>query len=164
MRLSILVLFSVAVLLLTSCGSGDGSHRLSEAAFRSRANHICSELTRQEKPDLGSTSKVAVDRNLGRIDSALSQLEGLRPPAHDEQRYRAMLTSFKRSVAFVKANEPRLIQMARDLRSHPSDRGGFMRYARLFRPFLQEVAIAGNDAKALGLGACATGLSGASSG
>jgi hypothetical protein len=159
----LVLLCSGAVLLASGCGgSGGGGHRLSEAAFRVRANHICTGLTRQEKPDLSSSSKASVDRNLGRIDDALGQLEGLRPPAGDEARYHALLTRFKRSVAFVKAKEPLLIELTHQLRSHSSDSRTMARYQRIVRPFLRDVARAGADARALGLGACANGLSGSS--
>jgi hypothetical protein len=163
MSRSVLVLFCCAAVLFTA-GCGGGTHRLSEAAFRTRANHICTDLSRKESPDLASTSKAGIDRNLARIDSALSQLERLHPPASDEQRYGDLLTRFKRSVTFVKANEERLIEIARKLRADPSDRQTFAQYQRLAGPFIRDVRTAGTDAKALGLPACASGLSGGSSG
>jgi hypothetical protein len=162
---SLLVLScAAAVLLAAGCGGGGGGRqRLSEADFRTRANHVCDELNRQEKSDLGSTSKASVDRDLSRIDSAVSQLEALRLPARDATRYRALLKHFKRSVALVRAKEPLLIQLARDLRLHPSDARTMARYERIFRPFLQNLARAGADARALGLTTCANGLGGGSS-
>src|SRR5947209_1838987 len=102
---------SGAVLLATGCGSS--SHQLSKGEFQGRANHICSDLIHREKPDVNSTSKAALDRNLGRLDSALSDLDGLHPPASDEGRYRALLTNFRKGVAFFKANESILILLTR---------------------------------------------------
>jgi len=165
MSRSILVLFSLgAVLVFAGCGGGSGDNRLSETAFRSSANQICTGLTRQEKHDLATTDKASLDRNLGRIDSALSKLKGLRPPAKDEARFRALLARFKRSVAFVRAKEPLLIQLTHQLRAHPSDARTMARYQGIVRPFLQDVAQAGVDARTLGLPACASGLSGGSGG
>ena len=164
MSRSILILTCLgAVLLAAGCG-GSSSHGLSEAAFRSQANHICSDLTRREKPDLASTAKASVDRNLDRIDSAVSKLEALDPPTRDETRYQALLTSFKRSVAFVRANERRLITMTQRLRANPSDSRTTAQYQHLVRPFVQDVQRAGTDANALGLTTCANGLSGGSGG
>src|SRR5207342_1941607 len=92
---------------------GGSSSRLSQARFEAKANHICSELNRQEQPDLSANEKDAIDRNLGRIDSALGQLRGLRPPADEETRYQELLKSFERTTAFVKANESQLIELTR---------------------------------------------------
>jgi hypothetical protein len=149
-----------AVLALAGCGGG--GHKLSDTAFRTRANHICSELSREEKPDLASTSKAGIDRNLRRIDSALSELQDLHPPADDEQHYGDLLRNFNRVDAFVKANEVRLIRMEQHLRVHPSDSAALARYERLVRPYVRNLELAAADATALRLRACAKGLSGGS--
>ncbi|HZC75126.1 MAG TPA: hypothetical protein VE220_04050 [Gaiellaceae bacterium] len=148
-----------AVLLSTGCGGG-GGQRLSETAFRSRANHICRELNRKEQPDLATNSTTAVDRNLGRINSALSQLKGLHPPTRDESRYRNLLTSFQRSADFVKAHEATLVKLTDQMRSHPSDSHLTAQYRTLVGPFVQEIRAAATDANALGLSACAKGFTG----
>jgi hypothetical protein len=103
------------------------------------------------------------DRNLGRIDSSLGQLRGLRPPADEETRYQELLKSFERTTAFVKANESQLIELTRKLRASASDPQDSARYGRLVRPYVQQLRIAGTDATALGLSACANGLTGGSS-
>jgi hypothetical protein len=162
MRLLILALFCAAVVLLAAACGGSSS-RLSQARFQAKANHICSELNRQEQPDLSSNEKDAIDRNLGRIDSALGQLRGLRPPADEETRYQELLKSFERTTAFVKANESQLIELTRKLRASASDPQDSARYGRLVRPYVQQLRIAGADATALGLSACANGLTGGSS-
>ena len=160
---SILILSCLAaVLLAAGCGSGGGSDTLSKAEFQRRANQICRQLTRQEQPDASSTSKAGLDRNLHRIDSALSQLEDLDPPATDAQRYRSMLASFKRSDAFVKENELRLIQLAHQLQLHPSDVHTRAQYEQLVRPFVENVRVAAAAAKQLGLEDCVTGFTGGS--
>ena len=149
-----------AVLLSTACGGGGGGQPLSETTFRSRANNICKDLTRQQQPDLTTNSKAAIDRNLGRIDSALSQLKRLHPPARDESRYRHLLTSFQRSVDFVRSHEATLIRLTDQMRAHPSDSHLTAQYRTLVRPFVLEIRLASTDAKALGLSACAKGFTG----
>jgi len=151
-----------AVLLAAGCGSGGGSHTLSKAAFQSRANQICRQLTRQEQPDVSSTSKASLDRNLGRIDAALGRLEALDPPASDAQRYQTLLASFRRSDAFVKENELRVIQLAHQLQSDPSDTSARARYEQLVLPFVENIRVAASAAKDLGLGDCVTGFTGGS--
>jgi hypothetical protein len=54
-----------AALLAAGCG---GSKQLSQAEFQAKANHICSDLSRREKPDVHSTSRAALDRNISRLD------------------------------------------------------------------------------------------------
>jgi len=164
MRRSILFLSCAgAVLLAAGCGGGGvGGKRLSRTEFRSQANHICSDLNRKEQPDLGSTSKAGIDRNLDRLDSALSDLDRLNPPAADEARFRAFLRDFKRSVAFFKAKENLLILLTRQLQAHPSDSHTTARYEALVRPFVQDIRAAAESATALGLTACANGLTGGS--
>src|SRR4029077_2282450 len=66
-----------AALLAAGCGS---SKQLCKGEFQAKANHICSDLRRREKPDVSSTSRAALDRNISRLDSALSDLNGLHPP------------------------------------------------------------------------------------
>lgn len=151
-----------AALLVAGCGSS--SHQLSKAEFQARANHICSDLIHREKPDVNSTSKAALDRNLGRLNSALSDLNGLHPPAGDAGRYRALLQNFGRAVAFFKANESILILLTRALQKHPSDTATTARYDQLVRPFVHDIQAASSKATALGLTACASGFSGGSGG
>jgi gas vesicle protein len=162
MRLPILALFCSAVALLAA-GCGGSSNRLSHAQFQAKANHICSQLNKQEQADLSSNTKGAVDRNLTRINSAIGQLKGLRPPADNEARYQELLKSFEQTTAFVRANESQLIELTRKLRASAQDSQDFARYRRLVRPYLQQLRIAGADATALGLTACAKGLTGSSS-
>jgi hypothetical protein len=160
---SILILSCLAAVLLSAgCGSGGGSDTLSKAEFQRRANQICRQLTRQEQPDASSASKAGLDRNLRRIDSALSRLEDLDPPAADEQRYRTLLASFRRSEAFVKENELRVIQLAHQLQLHPNDVNTRARYEQLVRPFVENVRVAATAAKQLGLEDCVTGFTGGS--
>ena len=162
-RWILLLICSGAVLLSTGCGGGEGGgDRLSRPEFRSRANHICTDLNRREQPDLGSTSKAAIGRNLGRLDSALSDLARLHPPAAAESRYRAFLRDFRHSVAFFREKEPLLILLTRQMRAHPSDSRTTTRYQALVRPFVQDIRAAADNATALGLTACANGLTGGS--
>jgi hypothetical protein len=161
-RLILLLICSGAVLLSTGCGGGGRGDRLSKGEFQSRANHICTELNRKEQPDLGATTKVGIDRNLARLDSAVSDLAGLNPPAADESRYRNFVRNFKRSVAFFREKEPLLILLTRQMRAHPSDSRTTARYQTLVRPFVQEIRVAAENATALGLTACASGLTGSS--
>jgi hypothetical protein len=152
-----------AVLLATGCGGGSGDGgRLSRTEFQSRANHICTDLNRKEQPDLGATTKAGIDRNLARLDSAVSDLARLNPPAADEAHYRAFVRSFKRSVAFFREKEPLLILLTRQMRAHPSDSRTTARYETLVRPFVQEIRVAAENATALGLDKCASGLTGGS--
>jgi hypothetical protein len=150
-------------LIAAGCG-GSSSQQLSKAEFQARANHTCSDLIRSEKPDVNSTSRAALDRNLARLDSALSDLNGLHPPASDAGRYRALLQNFGKAVAFFKANESILILLTRQQQEHPNDAATSARYAQLVRPFVDDIRAASAAATALGLTACASGFSGGSGG
>jgi hypothetical protein len=163
-RLILLLICSGAVLLSTGCGgagSSDGD-RLSRAEFLTRANQICTDLNRKEQPDLGSTSKAGIDRNLDRLDSALSDLEDVNPPAADEAHYRAFLRNFKQSVAFFREKEQLLILLTRQMQAHPTDSRTSARYQTLVRPFVDDIRAAAKNATAVGLDACANGLTGGS--
>jgi hypothetical protein len=161
MRATLIISCCGTALLLAGCGSGSGStQQLSPTAFRTQANQICRDLRTSEKPDLGSTTKAAVDRNLTRIDDALTKLDALNPPASDKQQYRDLLTRFRRSVAFVRANEAHLIQLTHQLQKNPSDTNVAAQYQRLVSHFAGDVRTAGADAKKLGLSVCATGFLG----
>jgi hypothetical protein len=165
-RWILLLICSGAVLLSTGCGGGGGrgdGDRLSRSEFLSRGNHICSDLNRKEQPDLGSTSKAGIDRNLTRLDSALSDLARLHPPAADDSHYRAFLRHFQHSVAFFREKESLLILLTRQMRAHPSDSHTSARYETLVRPFVQDIRAAANNATAVGLDVCANGLTGGSS-
>jgi len=159
---SILVLFACAAVLLAA-GCGGGSNRLSETAFRSKANGICKELSSQEKADAPSTAKAAVDRNITRLDTAVHKLESLRPPAGDERRYQDFLTSFKKSEAFLKAKEPRVIALGSKVQSGAATPSELVAYQQFVRPFVQHIQAAAAAANDLGLADCANGLSGGSS-
>jgi hypothetical protein len=150
-----------AALLAAGCG---GSKQLSQAEFQAKANHICSDLSRREKPDVHSTSRAALDRNISRLDSALSDLNDLHPPASDAARYQALVTNFKKGVDFFKANESILILMTRQLQKHPGDNATAARYDQLVRPFVHDIRQASAAATALGLTDCTKGFSGGSSG
>jgi hypothetical protein len=164
---SILILLAAAAVVLSAgcggSGGGSSSHRLSAAAFRSQGNQICTDLNRQEKPDIGSTSKAAIDRNLDRIDSALGKLKDLEPPTRDESHFRAMLKHFEQSVAFIRSHEVGMIHLTQQLQKHPSDATTRAQYQSLVRPLVQEVQLAARNATALGLTVCSTGLTGGSS-
>jgi hypothetical protein len=165
MSRSALVLVScIAALLAAGCGGGNSNQQLSKAEFQTRANHICSDLRRREKPDVSSTSRVALDRNISRLESALSDLNGLHPPASDKTRYQALLTNFSKAVDFFKANESILILLTRQLQKHPGDNATAARYDQLVRPFVEDIRQASAAATALGLTECAKGFSGKSSG
>ncbi len=161
LRPTLLLICCGAALLLAGCGGGSSKKHLAAAVFGPQANQICSDLQTDEKPDLGSSTKAAVDRNLTRIDSALTKLNGLDPPAADQQRYQDLLTRFRRSVAFVRANQAHLIQLTRQLRKDPSDTTTLAQYQQLVSHFADDVRVAGSDAKALGLDVCSKGLTGA---
>ena len=161
-RSTLVLCFLGAVLLSTGCGGSGGggsTRRLSEITFRLRANHICSKLSREAKADTDPNSKSGVKRGFARIDAALNDLGRLNPPAQDEKRYRTLLTSFRRSVDFLKTNRPQLVRMAKRLQSHPSDKRTEAQYKQLLRTFEQDIALARLDSTALGLNRCASGFS-----
>jgi hypothetical protein len=161
MHATLAILCCGTAFLVAGCGGGSSSsQQLSPTAFRTQANQICGDLRTDEKPDLGSTTKEAVDRNLTRIDDALTKLDALNPPASDEQQFRDLLTRFRRSVAFVRANEAHLIQLTHQLQKNPSDTNAAAAYQRLVSHFASDVRTAGADAKKLGLGVCAKGFLG----
>ena len=158
---SILISSCLAALLLAAgCGSGGGSNTLSRAEFQSRANQICRQLSRQQRPDVSSNSKAALDRTLHRIDSALNRLEALNPPASEAQHYQTLLASFKRSVAFVKENELLVVQLGQQLEANPSDLRTRARYEHLVRPFVKNLGVATTAARKLGLEDCVAGFTG----
>jgi hypothetical protein len=160
-RATLLLLCTGLALLAAGCGGGSGGGQtLSHADFQSQANHVCAKLSQQEKPDIGSTAKSSIDRNLDRIDSAVSDLERLQPPAADQARFRHLLATFKRTIAFVKAKEVLLIHLTKQMQSHPSDSHLTAQYQNLVRPFIHDAQSLGTDANALGLKDCATGFTG----
>jgi hypothetical protein len=166
---SILVLFGCgAVLLSTGCGGGGGggsssTGSQSEAAFRSRANHICKKLSDQGHASAGSTN-ADIQQRLSQIDAAVAGLEGLNPPAQDKQRYQALLTNFKATVTFIKTNRERLIRLTNQLNADPSNKKAFRRIQQLIGPYSHKIELARSEAAALGLGACASGFSSSSNG
>jgi hypothetical protein len=153
-----------AVLLAAGCGgsSSGGNDKLTKAELQSRANQICRQLARQQRPDVSSNSKAALDRTLRRIDSALSQLAALHPPAGEAQRYQTLLASFRRSVAFVRENELLVIQLGQQLQANPADTRTRARYEHLVRPFVKNIRVATTAAQALGLEDCVAGFTGGS--
>jgi hypothetical protein len=159
----ILILSCIAaVLLAAGCGSGGSKSNLSKAEFQSRANQICRQLARQQRPDVSSTSKAALDRTLHRIDSALSRLEALDPPAADAQRYQTLMASFRRSVAFVRENELLVVQLGQQLQANPADLRTRARYEHLVKPFVRNIRVATAAAQDLGLEDCVAGFTGGS--
>jgi hypothetical protein len=144
-------------LLATGCGSG----RSTEAAFRTQANRVCHEVRRRSRSaDFSSRSGFA--KGLGEMRAGVTQLARLQPERNDETAYRDLLARLRDINARLGANEAQLLSLQRKLRA-----SGGRAATRTIRRF---AAVAGGieknglraaaDARSLGLGVCATDLSG----
>lgn len=161
MRRATLLLLCCGVILLTAAGCG-GSHRLSESDFRTRADRICRTLSRQTASNT-SFSNAAFKQRISEIEAAVGDLARLDPPASDQARYQDLLTNFRSSATYLKVNRQRMILLLRHLTSNPTDARARAQYTRIVNHFEHGAHVAAADATALGLGDCATGLSGGSS-
>ena len=160
-----LVLFA---LMCVSCGDT----RLSEAAFRAKANAICRQMNR--RASAGGLTTRAPHSRIATIDTGIAQLAKLKPPARDAVRYGVLLGRLQRLLAFAKARAPQVAllykQQEKAMPRRASDydaRIGVHRFEQLARritaltrPAARDVRIAGADARALHLPACDASASG----
>ena len=114
------------------------------------------------------------DARIAAIDSGLTQLDKVEPPARDAARFSVFLGRLRRLRAFARAGAPQIEllykQQQKVMPSHASDygaRSGMHRFEQLARritalerPAQSDVRLADADARALHLPACAAGANG----
>jgi hypothetical protein len=168
-RASAAIVFLGATLLCIGCGGS----RLSESALRAKANGICTKLNGQTE-SVKIPTRHALEAGIAAVQSGITQLARLRPPARDEATYTDFLARLRSGLAFIKAKGPQLVALEQALEKTMPRRIGdygpglaFHRLSQvagrettLVRPLEQDVRIAANDARALHLGSCASGITG----
>jgi hypothetical protein len=147
MRLAVLCCCAI-VLFVSGCGSA----RLSQTAFRSRADAICHELGLQTGSAV--STKAALDKHIRRARAGIGELARLHPSSEDEHSYRDLIATLDRTMSLARTRFPALIAA-----KSPSSQ----EIERLARPLERDVRRAEGDARAIGLGACARALYGGSS-
>jgi hypothetical protein len=156
----------LAFLIGCACGStlavaGCGSQRSADAAFQAHANRICREVHRQSRSvDFSSTSGFA--RGLAGMQAGVERLARLHPLPSDEPAYGDLLAKLRDINARLDANEATLLRLQHRLKesSGRSATRTIRRFRALVSPVESDGLRAAADARALGLGACATDLSG----
>lgn len=156
----------LAFLVGCACGStlvvaGCGSQRSADAAFQAHANRICREVHRQSRSvDFSSTSGFA--RGLAGMQAGVQRLARLHPVPSDEPAYRDLLAKLRDINARLDVNEATLLRLQRRLKgsSGRSATRTIRRFQALVSPVESDGLRAAADAQALGLGVCATDLSG----
>ena len=146
---------------LALAATGCGSHRSSEAEFRTQANRVCREVHRQSRSaDFSSRSGFA--KGLAGMRAGVERLAHLRPPPSDEPGYRDLLAKLREINARLAANQAELLRLQRKLK----ESGGrsatrtIERFRALVGAIERDGLRAAADARPLGLGVCATDLSG----
>jgi hypothetical protein len=158
----------IVVLCFVVCACGAGGH-LSESGFRAKANAICRELNRRAA-SVGPPTAKSFERRIADIELGIGELSRFKPPPQDRARYADFLTRLRRLLAFAKNTGPQLLALSQQLeRAMPkrvtaSGARRFKRLARLIaaleKPAQKDAHLAGVDARALHLPACAVGASG----
>lgn len=103
MRSAVAALVGVLVLLVTACGGGGGSARLSTEEFQSQANAICAKYEKQLKA-LGNPTSLEelpdfVDRALAILDKEVDEISALNPPAELQSDFDKLLAASDRTKA-----------------------------------------------------------------
>ena len=145
------------VLVVTGCGSA----RSSQAAFRRQANGICREVSRlKHSVDFSSASGFA--RGLAGMRAGVRRLAHVHAPQEDGPAYRDLLAKLGDINALLDGNRATLVSLERRLRTSSGRKAAqtIKHFGRLVRPVASAGLRAAADARALGLGVCATDLSG----
>jgi hypothetical protein len=145
---------------LALVAAGCASERSSDAAFRTEANRICREVDRQTRSvDFSSRSGFA--KGLAGMRAGVKRLARLHPPAGKEHTYRDLLAKLRDINGRLAVNEARLLRLQRGLKrssGHPA------RTIEQFRALIEAMGRDGlraaADSRTLGVGVCATDLSG----
>jgi len=150
-RLASLCCVIVAVALLAACGSGSNV----QDNYGSLANQICGTFSAATS---GNPSPAV---RLKAIETALSGLQGLRPPSTVETYYATLLYHFKTAVDILKPNMLTLSRLANYLQTHPNDKRASRRYAALGGPRItRNLTSAAKIAHSLALARCETAFGG----
>jgi hypothetical protein len=157
----------IVVLCLVVCACGAG--HVSESAFRAKANAICRELNRRAA-SVGPATTKSFERRIANIEMGIGELSRLKPPPQDRATYSDFLARLRRLLTFAKDTGPQLLTLTQELerampkRTSASGARQFKRLARLIaaleKPAQKDARLAGVDARALHLPACAVGASG----
>jgi hypothetical protein len=163
-----IILFVLCAILTGGCGST----RLSEAAFRTKANAICRDFTR--RTNTTSFSSESLSKALSTIEDGIARLGRLQPPARDAAQYADFLRHLRRLLTFAKKDGPELLALTKQLDQAIRRRTtthGTRRAVRRYKQVLQrinaleapvehDVRAANAEARSLHLQACAVGGTG----
>ncbi|HKD94243.1 MAG TPA: hypothetical protein VKB43_05990 [Gaiellaceae bacterium] len=160
-----------ALVALVIAASGCGGQSSSEVSFRTKANQACRSVARhvfglpaseQRKPAAG----------LGLLQESATRLARIHAPAHDARTFDDLITRLHGAAASLKVNTPRVYALdhkfEREMKSFGSPGTNkiphvnthlLKRINALARRPLRNIRLAGNDARALKLSACAFGVS-----
>jgi hypothetical protein len=161
-------LATILVLYVVGCGSSG----LTEAGFGGKANSICRELNRRATN--GQLTSANLQARISDIEVGIARLAKLKPPAREKATYADFLQRLRHLLRFAKDSGPRLLALTQQLErampsrvSRHSARHAVVRFkhvarliASLEKPVQTDVRLAGADARALHLTACAIGASG----
>jgi hypothetical protein len=108
------------------------------------------------------SSRSGFTEGLTRMRAGVKRLSHLHPPPNGEAAYRDLLAKLRDINALLGLNEAKLIRLQRELKEsagRPATRT-IKRFRALIEPIETDGLRAAADARALGLGVCATDLSG----
>lgn len=141
--------------------SGCGSGRSAEASFRDQANTICRQVS-QVKSSVDFSSRAGFAKGLAGMRIGVGRLARLHPPPQDEPAYRDLLARLRNVNVSLDGNRSTLLSLERRLRvaSGRPEARTIKRFRALVVPLARNGLRAAADARALGLGVCATDLDG----
>ena len=122
--------------------------------YGSRANAICITLVSQTAGN--GTGNAGIRQNAAALDTALSGLEQLVPPATVSARYSDLLANFKAAVELYKINLSKFIRLNNKLKANPNDKTAEKQLVHLQAPISRNLQAAAKDAHSLGMGRCET--------
>ena len=116
----------------------------------------------------GIPTQRAFRNALATIRLGVARLSALKPPSQDAARYADFLERVRHALAFIEAHGAELLALTKQLESAtPNSKHELARGQRLLRqiealerPAERDSKLAQADARALGLGACATAVGG----
>jgi hypothetical protein len=146
---------------LALVATGCGSHRSSAAAFRAQANGICGDVSRLKRSvDFATTAGFA--KGLAGMRAGARRLAAVQPPRESAGTYHDLLANLRDIDAFLDSNRVRLLEVEHRLKvsSGRAAARAIRHFRALILPLARDGLRAAGDARALGLGVCATDLSG----
>jgi hypothetical protein len=113
----------------------------------------------QQSRSVDFSSRSGFAKGLAAMRAGVAQLARLRPGPNDEPAFRDLLAKLRNINALLGANEAELVRLQRQLKKSPATRT-IRRFRVLVARIERDGLRAAADARTLGLGVCATDLSG----